>query len=110
MLTGGELPAMVMVDTISRLVPGVLHNSDSAPGDSFEGNLLEHPQYTRPEIWHDKRVPPVLLSGHHINVAKWKREQSILRTAKFRPDLLEKADLSDKDMRRLAEMLAEEEK
>ena len=74
-LTGGELPAMVMVDTISRLVPGVLHNDVSAEFESFQDNLLEYPQYSRPEEWHGKKVPPVLLSGHHANIEKWRREQ-----------------------------------
>ncbi|MBR6358455.1 MAG: tRNA (guanosine(37)-N1)-methyltransferase TrmD, partial [Lachnospiraceae bacterium] len=87
-LTGGELPAMVMMDTISRLVPGVLNNDDSAVYESFSGNLLEHPQYTRPEEFRGMKVPEVLLSGHHANVEKWKHEQSIERTKKFRPDLL----------------------
>lgn len=96
-LTGGELPAMVMVDAISRLVPGVLHNDVSAEFESFQDNLLEYPQYSRPEIWHEKQVPPVLLSGHHLNIEKWRREQSIIRTAKNRPDLLEKAELTEKE-------------
>ena len=78
-LTGGELPAMVMVDAISRLVPGVLHNDVSAEFESFQDNLLEYPQYSRPEEWHGKKVPPVLLSGHHANIEKWRREQSIIR-------------------------------
>ena len=95
-LTGGELPAMVMMDAISRLVPGVLHNEASAEFESFQGNLLEHPHYSRPEVWHEKRVPEVLLSGHHANIEKWRREQSVIRTAERRPDLLEKADLSAK--------------
>lgn len=94
-LTGGELPAMIMVDAISRLVPGVLHNDVSAEFESFQDNLLEYPQYSRPEIWHDKRVPEILLSGHHGNIEKWRREQSVLRTAKLRPDLLEKAELTE---------------
>lgn len=98
-LTGGELPAMVMVDAISRLVPGVLHNDVSAEFESFQDHLLEYPQYSRPEVWHDKQVPPVLLSGHHANVEKWRREQSIIRTAKNRPDLLEKARLTDEEKR-----------
>lgn len=96
-LTGGELPAMVMVDTISRLVPGVLHNDISAESESFQGNLLEYPQYSRPEIWHEKRVPEVLLSGHHANIQKWKRQQSILRTRERRPDLLEHCDLTEEE-------------
>ncbi|MCI9341093.1 MAG: tRNA (guanosine(37)-N1)-methyltransferase TrmD [Dorea sp.] len=96
-LTGGELPAMIMADAISRLVPGVLHNDVSAEFESFQDNLLEYPQYSRPEIWHDKRVPKVLLSGHHANVEKWRREQSIIRTAKLRPDLLERAQLTERE-------------
>ena len=96
-LTGGELPAMIMADAISRLVPGVLHNDVSAEFESFQDNLLEYPQYSRPEIWHDKRVPEVLLSGHHANVEKWRREQSIIRTAKLRPDLLERAQLTERE-------------
>lgn len=96
-LTGGELPAMVMVDAISRLVPGVLHNDVSAEFESFQDNLLEYPQYSRPEEWHGKKVPPVLLSGHHANIEKWRREQSIIRTYERRPDLLEKCELTKKE-------------
>ena len=96
-LTGGELPAMVMMDSISRMVPGVLNNQESGETESFSGNLLEYPQYSRPEEWHGKKVPPVLLSGHHANIEAWRREQSILRTAKNRPDLLKKADLTNKE-------------
>ena len=96
-LTGGELPAMVMMDAVSRMVPGVLSNQDSGETESFAGNLLEYPQYSRPEEWHGKKVPPVLLSGHHANIEAWRREQSILRTAKNRPDLLKKADLTNKE-------------
>ena len=87
-LTGGELPAMVMIDAISRLVPNVLNNKDSAEYESFAGNLLEHPQYTRPEDYQGKKVPEVLLSGHHAKIEAWKKEQSLLRTQKYRPDLL----------------------
>ncbi len=96
-LTGGELPAMVMIDAISRLIPGVLHNDVSAEFESFQDNLLEYPQYTRPEEWHGKKVPEILLSGHHANVEKWRREQSIIRTAERRPDLLKNANLSQKE-------------
>ena len=96
-LTGGELPAMVMVDAVSRMVPGVLHNDVSAEFESFQDNLLEYPQYSRPEIWHEKQVPPVLLSGHHANIEKWRREQSVIRTAKNRPDLLKKANLTEEE-------------
>lgn len=104
-LTGGELPAMVMIDTISRLLEGVLNNGDSAEYESFQGSLLEYPQYSRPEVWRGRAVPPVLLSGHHANVEKWRRKQSLIRTAKWRPDLLEKANLSEKEK----EMLKGEE-
>ena len=96
-LTGGELPAVAIMDAVSRLVPGVLSNDMSACEESFEDNLLEYPQYTRPEVFMDKSVPEVLLSGHHANIAKWRREQSIIRTANLRPDLLEKAELSKKE-------------
>ena len=96
-LTGGELPAMVMMDSISRMVPGVLSNQESGETESFAGNLLEYPQYSRPEEWHGQKVPPVLLSGHHANIEAWRREQSIMRTAKRRPDLLKKADLTNKE-------------
>ena len=96
-LTGGELSAMVMMDSISRMVPGVLSNQESGETESFAGNLLEYPQYSRPEEWHGQKVPPVLLSGHHANIEAWRREQSVLRTAKRRPDLLKKADLTNKE-------------
>ena len=89
-LTGGELPAMVMVDAISRMVPGVLPNEDSGVTESFYNNLLEYPQYSRPEVWNGKKVPDVLLSGHHKNIEKWRLEQSIKRTQERRPDLYEK--------------------
>lgn len=97
-LTGGELPAMVMIDAISRLVPGVLNNETSAEFESLQDNLLEYPQYTRPEVFMEKEVPSILLSGHHANIEKWRREQSIIRTAKNRPDLLEKAELSKAEL------------
>ncbi|MBE5948310.1 MAG: tRNA (guanosine(37)-N1)-methyltransferase TrmD [Lachnospiraceae bacterium] len=97
-LTGGELPAMVMIDAISRMVPGVLSNDVSAEFESFSDNLLEYPQYTRPEEFMGNKVPDVLLSGHHANIDKWRREQSLLRTRKWRPDLLEKAELTKKDI------------
>lgn len=96
-LTGGELPAMIMVDAISRLLPGVLHNDVSAEFESFQDHLLEYPQYSRPEIWHEKRVPEVLLSGHHANIEKWRKEQSVIRTAANRPDLLKKALLTEEE-------------
>lgn len=89
-LTGGELPAMVVIDAISRLVPGVLNNNVSAEFETFHDNLLEYPQYTRPEEFMGKRVPDVLLSGHHKNIDAWRKEQSLQRTKERRPDLLEK--------------------
>ena len=96
-LTGGELAAMVMIDAISRHVPGVLNNEESAQFDSFHDNLLEYPQYSRPEEWRGKRVPEVLLSGHHGKVDEWRRQQSLKRTLERRPDLLEGAKLDKKD-------------
>ena len=90
-LTGGELPVMVMIDVISRLVPGVLNNNDSAEFETFHDHLLEYPQYTRPEEYAGRKVPEVLLSGHHAKIEQWRREQSIVRTRKARPDLMEKA-------------------
>lgn len=96
-LTGGELAAMVVVDAVSRMVPGVLANEASAAMESFEGNLLEYPQYSRPAEWLGKKVPDVLLSGDHNKVELWRREQSILRTKRFRPDLLKKAELTIKE-------------
>ena len=108
-LTGGELPAMVMIDCISRLVPGVLNNDVSAEIESFHDNLLEYPQYTRPEVYEGKKVPEVLLSGHHKNIETWRRQQSIKRTLGRRPDLLADANLSKKEKQYLAELLAEQE-
>ncbi len=88
-LTGGELATMVMVDAIARLVPGVLHNDESARTESFSDGLLEYPQYSRPEVWHEKRVPEVLLSGDHAKVDAWRLAQSLERTKEKRPDLYE---------------------
>lgn len=96
-LTGGELPAMVMIDAISRKASGVLGNDDSSEIETFYDNLLEYPQYTRPEVFDGERVPDVLMSGHHANIDKWRREKSLERTYDFRPDLLENANLTDKD-------------
>lgn len=89
-LTGGELPALVMMDAVARLVPGVLNNEESATTESFYDGLLEYPQYTRPEEWMGRRVPEVLLSGHHANIEKWRLEQSVERTRVRRPDLYRK--------------------
>ena len=99
-LTGGELPAMVMVDAISRMVPGVLTNDESGSTESFEGDLLEYPQYSRPEEWMGKKVPPVLLSGNHKLVDEWRREQSIIRTKERRPDLFARAELTEKERKK----------
>lgn len=96
-LTGGELPAMVMIDAISRKVAGVLSNEASSEIETFYDNLLEYPQYTRPEEWKGQKVPEVLMSGHHGNIDKWRRNQSLERTLKFRPDLLENAKLTKED-------------
>ena len=108
-LTGGELPAMMMIDCISRLVPGVLNNNVSAEFETFHDNLLEYPQYTRPEVFMGKKVPVILLSGHDANVEKWRREQSIIRTLKNRPELLEDAVLSKKEQKFLDELLRQQE-
>ncbi|MBQ6815339.1 MAG: tRNA (guanosine(37)-N1)-methyltransferase TrmD [Lachnospiraceae bacterium] len=102
-LTGGELPAMVMIDAISRHIPGVLNNDVSAETETFTDNLLEYPQYTRPEVWEGEKVPDVLLSGHHANIEKWRREQSLLLTRELRPDLFEKVELTKKDKKFLEE-------
>ena len=96
-ITGGEIAAMAVADAVCRLVPGVLAGESSYTGESHWSGLLEHPQYSRPEIWRERAVPPVLLSGNHAAVATWKREQSLATTQKFRPDLLKKAELSPYD-------------
>ena len=97
-LTGGELPAMVLIDCLSRFVPGVLGSAESAMDESFSGSgLLEYPQYTRPSSFRGMNVPEVLLNGNHAEIAKWRREQALIKTKKMRPELLEKAELSEKD-------------
>ena len=96
-LTGGELAAITIIDAVSRLVPGVLGKEDSFADESFSDGLLEYPQYTRPPVFHGKEVPEILLSGHHANIAKWRREQSLIRTVKKRPDLLKTAELTAKE-------------
>lgn len=106
-LTGGELPALVLIDAVARLLPGVLGDPEGAWDDSHASGLLEYPHYTRPAEFRGWGVPEVLLSGDHAKVAKWRREQSLLRTFQRRPDLLEKAELSETD-RRLLESLQEE--
>ncbi len=96
-LTGGELPALILADSISRMLPGVLANEDAFTLESHYSGLLEYPQYTRPFEWHGEKVPEVLISGHHANIEKWQREQSLKRPLERPPDLLEKAELSKKD-------------
>ncbi|MCD8332831.1 MAG: tRNA (guanosine(37)-N1)-methyltransferase TrmD [Clostridiales bacterium] len=100
-LTGGELPAMVMADAIARMVPGVLTNEESGSTEALEGGLLEYPQYSRPAEWMGREVPPVLLSGDHQKVEAWRHEQSVLRTLQRRPELLEGANLSREDVKRI---------
>lgn len=107
-LTGGELPAMICIDAISRLVPGVL-SEGSSEIETFHDNLLEYPQYTRPEVWMDRQVPEVLLSGHHENVEKWQRKKSIERTLENRPDLLKDARLSKEERKYLEELIKNRE-
>lgn len=106
-LTGGEIPAMAVIDTISRLVPGVLANDGSYRNESHFQGLLEHPQYTKPQVWHGKPVPEVLLSGNHKLIDRWKHEQSLLATLKKRPDMLKKAWITEEDAAFLAERSGE---
>jgi tRNA (guanine37-N1)-methyltransferase len=103
-LTGGELPAMVMIDAIARYLPGVLGNAGSAETDSFSDGLLEYPQYTRPPVFEGMAVPAVLLSGDHGKIARWRRQQQLLRTLQRRPDLLERTQLSDEDIKILEDL------
>ncbi|MBO9607969.1 MAG: tRNA (guanosine(37)-N1)-methyltransferase TrmD [Paenibacillaceae bacterium] len=102
-LTGGELPAMVVIDSVVRLLPGVLGNEQSAVADSFSTGLLEHPHYTRPATFRDWPVPDILLSGHHDNIEKWRRQESLARTHSRRPELLKDAPLTDKERKLIAE-------
>lgn len=103
-LTGGELGAMTVIDCVSRLIPGVLNKEESFMEESFSNGLLEYPQYTRPEIFLDKKVPEVLLSGHHGNIDKWRRQRSVENTYKKRPELLEKAKLTTEDKKYIEEL------
>ncbi|WP_407384011.1 tRNA (guanosine(37)-N1)-methyltransferase TrmD [Ruminococcus sp.] len=107
-LTGGELPAMVLADALARLQPGVLSDDECFELESHYDGLLEYPQYTKPQCWRGEEIPEVLFSGHHENIRKWRREQSIIETAKKRPDMLDKAKLSDEE-RRLAEKIMADE-
>lgn len=109
-LTGGELPAMVLADAVCRMLDGVLPNDEAKSLESHYNGLLEYPQYTRPPVWHGVSVPDVLLSGHHENIEKWRHEQSLLRTFLRRPDLLETAELSEKDRKFLKKVKDEQEK
>jgi tRNA (guanine37-N1)-methyltransferase len=107
-VTGGELPALVIVDAVARLLPGVLGSDESLNEESFTTGLLEYPQYTRPEIFENHRVPDILLSGNHGAIQRWRRQQALLRTWQRRPDLLEKNQLSPEDEELLAEAIREE--
>lgn len=108
-LTGGEIPAMAVADAVCRLVPGVLSDPECYENESHWNGALEAPQYSRPEVWHERAVPPILLSGNHAKVDQWRRKQSILRTRRRRPDLYERLDLSSKaDQKILKELHAEE--
>ena len=106
-LTGGELPAAILVDSVARMVEGVLPQSESFTEESIYSGLLEYPQYTRPPVFMGRSVPEVLMSGHHANIEKWKRKESLKRTYIKRPELLEKAELSDKDRKMLDEIIGE---
>lgn len=103
-LTGGELPALILADSISRMLPGVLSNDECFEEESHFNSLLEYPQYTRPYEWHGRTVPDVLLTGHHANVDKWRRQKSLERTFLRRPDMLEKAELTKEDKKFLDEL------
>ena len=108
-LTGGEIPAMAIADSVCRMVPGVLADEECFTGESHWDGLLEYPQYTRPEVWEGKSVPEILRSGHHANITKWRRKQSIIRTKQRRPDMYEKLSFTEKaDLKLLAEIAAEE--
>lgn len=96
-LTGGELPALIVADSVSRMLPGVLSNEECFTEESHYSSLLEYPQYTRPPVWHERAVPDILLSGHHANIEKFRREKALERTFLRRPDMLENAELSKKD-------------
>jgi len=106
-LTGGETPALVVLDAVARMIPGVLGNEESFRNDSFYAGILDYPHYTRPEVFEGESVPEILLSGHHKNIDEWRRRQALARTLKFRPDLLEKAPLSDENRRLLEELKRE---
>ena len=104
-MTGGEIPAMAVADAVCRLVPGVLSDESCFTDESHWSGLLEYPQYTRPEIWRGRAVPEVLLSGHHVNIERWRRRQSLIRTLRRRPQMMKGADLSPEDMLLLSEIM-----
>jgi tRNA (guanine37-N1)-methyltransferase len=106
-LTGGEIAAMAVTDAVCRMVPGVLSDPECYENESHWDGLLEFPQYSRPEVWHDRAVPKILLSGHHANIAKWRRKMSIVRTKERRPDMYEKLDLSSKADKKLLKEIEE---
>ena len=108
-LTSGELASMVIIDAVVRRLDGVLGDEGSSVDESFYDGLLEYPQYTRPAVYRDMKVPEVLLSGHHANIQAWRREQSILRTQKFRPDLLETANITEEDVNFLKRIIPQDE-
>ncbi len=108
-LTGGEIAAMAVTDAVCRMVPGVLADPECFEDESHYNGMLEYPQYTRPAVWHDRQVPPILLSGDHARVAQWRRKQSIIRTRDRRPDMYEKLDLSSKQDRKLLKEIEGEE-
>ena len=107
MLTGGEIPALAVIDAVARMIPGVLPSEEAYSEESLYNGLLEYPQYTRPPVFLNREVPEVLLSGHHENINKWRREESIRRTCRKRPELLQKAELSEEE-RQLAESVIQE--
>jgi len=102
-LTGGELPALTLIDCVARMVPGVLSDEECYTEESHYSGLLEYPQYTRPANWEGREIPEILVSGHHENVRRWRREQALLRTARKRPEMLKTADLTEKEIAFLAE-------
>jgi tRNA (guanine37-N1)-methyltransferase len=107
-LTGGEIPAMAVSDCVCRMIPGVLSVEECFTGESHWNGLLEYPQYTRPELWEGRSVPEILRSGHHANIAKWRRKQSIIRTIRRRPDIFEKLSFTEKTDKKLLEEIAAE--
>ena len=109
-LTGGELPVLVLADTVARLVPGVLSSEECFTEESHFSGLLEYPQYSRPRVWNGREVPEVLLSGHHLNIKKWRRQKSLERTFFKRPEMLENAELSKDDLEYIARLKAENDK